>query len=115
MSEPAADVFTTPKQAGSLTRIADGVNEAELLELAYHATAAQVEKLVSAYRCVVGRADCLAEREQASSRHAARDIEAFRRQSIDAADWIIPAGALDLDFAISGLIQSGERNSSTIK
>ncbi len=40
----------------------------------------------------------------------ARDVEGFRRQSIDAADWIIPAGALDLDLAISGLIQSGERN-----
>ena len=40
----------------------------------------------------------------------ARDIEGFRCQSIDAADWIIPAGALDLDLAISGLIQSGERN-----
>ena len=39
----------------ALTRIADGANEAELLELAHHATAAQVEKLVSAYRSVVGR------------------------------------------------------------
>jgi hypothetical protein len=37
----------------------------------------------------------------------AQDIEGFRRQPIDAADWIIPAGALDLDLAISGLIQSG--------
>ena len=40
----------------------------------------------------------------------ARDIEGFRYLSIDAADWIIPAGALDLDLSISGLIQSGERN-----
>jgi len=36
--------------------------------------------------------------------------EGFRRQSTDAADWIIPTGALDLDLAISGLIQSRERN-----
>jgi hypothetical protein len=40
----------------------------------------------------------------------ARDIEGFCRQPIDAADWVIPAGALDLDLAISGLIQSRERN-----
>jgi hypothetical protein len=40
----------------------------------------------------------------------ARSIEGFRCQSIDAADWIIPAGALDIDLSISGLIQSGERN-----
>jgi hypothetical protein len=40
----------------------------------------------------------------------AGDLEGFRRQSINAADWIIPAGALDLDLAVSGLIQCGERN-----
>jgi hypothetical protein len=57
----------------ALTRIADSVNEAQLLELAYHATAAQVEKLVRAYRRV-GR---LAEREQAMSRHAARELNYY--------------------------------------
>ena len=36
----------------ALTRIADETNEAELLELAHHATAAQVETLVRAYRRV---------------------------------------------------------------
>jgi hypothetical protein len=41
---------------------------------------------------------------------SARDIESFRCQSIDAAGWIIPEGALDLDLTISGLIQSGERS-----
>jgi len=41
----------------------------------------------------------------------ARDIEDFRHQPIDAADWIIPGDALDLGLAISGLIQSGERSS----
>ena len=54
----------------ALTRIADSANEAELLELAFHATAAQVEKLVRAY-WRVGR---LAEREQAITRHAAREL-----------------------------------------
>ena len=39
----------------------------------------------------------------------ARDIEGFRCQSIDAANWIIPAGALDLDLAISGLMRFEER------
>ena len=39
----------------ALTRIADGANETELLELAHHATAAHVEKLVRASRCVMGR------------------------------------------------------------
>ena len=61
----------------ALTRIADGTNEAELLELAQHATAAQVEKLVRAYRSVVGRADRLAEREQAGTRHAARELNYY--------------------------------------
>jgi len=58
----------------ALTRVADGVNETALLELAHHATAAQVEKLVRAYRCVAGR---LAEREQAVSRHAARELSYY--------------------------------------
>jgi hypothetical protein len=57
----------------ALTRIADGANEAELLELAHHATATQVEKLVRAYRRV-GR---LAEREQAMARHAARELNYY--------------------------------------
>jgi len=57
----------------ALTRIANSVNEAELLELAFHATAAQVEKLVRAYRRV-GR---LAEREQAMDSHAARELNYY--------------------------------------
>jgi hypothetical protein len=61
----------------ALTRIADGANEAALLELAHHATAAQVEKLVRAYRSVVGRADRLAEQEQARTRHAARELNYY--------------------------------------
>lgn len=57
----------------ALTRIADDANEAYLLELAHHATAAQVEKLVRAYRGVSRRA----EREQAMSRHAARELHYY--------------------------------------
>ena len=57
----------------ALTRIADDANEAELLELAFHATAAQVEKLVRAYR-LVGR---LAERENAMAQHAARELNYY--------------------------------------
>jgi hypothetical protein len=57
----------------ALTRIADDANEAELLELAFHATAAQVEKLVRAYRHV-GR---LAERENAMAQHAARELNYY--------------------------------------
>lgn len=58
----------------ALTRIADPVNKAKLLELAFHATAAQVEKLVRAYRNVDGCTDRLAERDQAMARHAAREL-----------------------------------------
>jgi hypothetical protein len=57
----------------ALTRIADSANEAELLELALHATAAQVEKLVRGYR----RAGRLAEREQAMANHAARELNYY--------------------------------------
>jgi len=57
----------------ALTRIADGANEAELLELAHHATASQVEKLVSAYRSV----DSRDEREQAMASHAARELNYY--------------------------------------
>ncbi|MCP4471923.1 MAG: DUF222 domain-containing protein [Gammaproteobacteria bacterium] len=57
----------------ALTRIADLTNEAKLLELAHHATAAQVEKLVRAYR----RVDRLAEREQAMVNHAARELNYY--------------------------------------
>jgi len=83
MCKPATDVFATARQTDSLTRIADDANEAELLELAFHATAAQVEKLVRAYRCVEGHVGHLAEREQAMARRAAstqrRDGRATRR------------------------------------
>ncbi|MDC1287022.1 hypothetical protein N8198_03985 [Gammaproteobacteria bacterium] len=34
---------------------------------------------------------------------------AAHSQPFDATDWVIPAGALDLDLAVSGLIQSRER------
>jgi len=57
----------------AVTRIADPENEKELLELARHATAAQVEKLVSGYRRV-GR---LAERERATAQHAARELNYY--------------------------------------
>ncbi len=54
----------------AVTRIADPENERDLLDLARYATAAQVEKLVRAYRRV-GRQ---AEREQAATQHAAREL-----------------------------------------
>ncbi|MCP4332617.1 MAG: DUF222 domain-containing protein [Gammaproteobacteria bacterium] len=54
----------------AITRIADPENEKELLDLARYATAAQVEKLVRAYR----RVGCLEERECASAQHAAREL-----------------------------------------
>jgi hypothetical protein len=57
----------------ALTRIADAANEAELLELAHHATASQVEKLVRAYRSV----DSRAEREQAVANQAARELNYY--------------------------------------
>ena len=54
----------------ALTRIADAGNEAELLDLARHATAAQVKKLVRAYRRV-GR---LEERAHATTKQASREL-----------------------------------------
>jgi len=57
----------------ALTRIADTDNEAELLDLARYATAAQVEKLVRAYRRV-GR---LEERERATAQHASRELNYY--------------------------------------
>jgi len=57
----------------AVTRIADAGNEAELLELARYATAAQVEKLVRAYRRV-GR---LEERERATAQHASRELTCY--------------------------------------
>ena len=54
----------------ALTRVADPVIEAELVELAFLSTAAQTEKLVRAFRSIEGRD----EREQARARHAAREL-----------------------------------------
>jgi len=54
----------------AVTRIGNPENEKELLDLASYATAAQVEKLVRAYRRV-GR---LEERERAAAQHAAREL-----------------------------------------
>jgi len=57
----------------AVTRIADPENEKELLELARYATAAQVEKLVRAYRGVERQAD----RERAARQHAARELNYY--------------------------------------
>jgi hypothetical protein len=57
----------------AVTRIADPDNEQELLHLARHATAAQVEKLVRAYRGVERRE----QREQAAAQHAARELNYY--------------------------------------
>jgi len=61
----------------ALTRIADGANEAELLELAHHATAAQVEKLARAFRRV-GRIAGRRRRRRAASAQC-RDGRATHR------------------------------------
>ncbi len=57
----------------AVTRIADPENEQDLLELAHHATAAQVEKLVRTYRRV-GRQG---ERERAMAQHDARELNYY--------------------------------------
>ena len=55
----------------AITRIAEPATEAELLELARHATAVQVEKLVRAYR----RAGRVA--EDTAGQHAARELNYY--------------------------------------
>ncbi|MCP4769466.1 MAG: DUF222 domain-containing protein [Gammaproteobacteria bacterium] len=57
----------------AVTRIADPDNEKELLELARYATAAQVEKLVRAYRGVERQA----ERERAAKQHDVRELNYY--------------------------------------
>jgi hypothetical protein len=57
----------------AITRIANLENEQELLDLSRHATAAQVEKLVRAYR----RAGRLEAREQARAQHASRELHYY--------------------------------------
>lgn len=54
----------------AITRIAAAENEAELLELARHATAARVEKLKRCYR----RAGRLEERERTVAQQASREL-----------------------------------------
>jgi hypothetical protein len=57
----------------AVTRIADPQNQKELLDLARYATAAQVEKLVRAYRGVERRA----ERERAARQYASRELNYY--------------------------------------
>ena len=57
----------------AVTRIASPENEKELLDLARYATAAQVEKLVRAYRGVARHA----ERERATKQHASRELNYY--------------------------------------
>ena len=57
----------------AVTRIADPENEKELLELARYATAAQVEKLVRAYRSVEPQV----EREHATKQHVSRELNYY--------------------------------------
>jgi hypothetical protein len=94
-------------------RVADSANEAQLLELAHHATAVLVEKLVRAYRCVLGSVESRAEREQAVASQAARELNYYHDDDgclVIRARLPAEEGALNLDLAISGLIQSGERS-----
>lgn len=98
----------------ALTRIADSANEAELLDLAFHATAAQVERLVRAYR----RADRLAEREQAMASHAARELNYYHdddgclviRARLPADEGAVVLQALE---AAMDARDSGENNDAT--
>ena len=57
----------------AVTRITDPENEKDLLDLARHATAAQGEKLVRAYRGVERHA----QREHATKQHAARELNYY--------------------------------------
>ena len=57
----------------AVTRIADPANEKQLLDLARYATAAQIEKLVRAYRSVERQV----EREHASKQHASRELNYY--------------------------------------
>ena len=73
ISEVFAEGRLSFSKVRALTRIADAGNEAKLLELALHATAAQTERLVRAYR----RCGRIAEREQAMANHAERELNYF--------------------------------------
>jgi len=57
----------------ALTRIANADNEAELLDLARYATAAQLEKLVRAYRRVGHLEEC----ERATAQHTSRELTCY--------------------------------------
>jgi hypothetical protein len=117
----------------AVTRIAYPENEKELLDLARHATAAQVEKLVRAYRRV-GRLEA---REQAKAQHASRELHYYHDEdgclvirarlpatgnvkglaqrnpetgeAIDASSWIVAGDTLDYSIAIEGLMRRRER------
>ncbi|MCI0437166.1 MAG: HNH endonuclease, partial [Gemmatimonadetes bacterium] len=71
----------------ALSRVATPANEAELLDLALHATAAQVEKLVRAWR----RVNRLEERREDQRRYAARRLTLW----IDADGSYVIRGRLD--------------------
>jgi hypothetical protein len=104
----------------ALTRIADRANEAKLLELAHHATAAQVEKLVRAYRRVDGRAGHLAEREQAMARHATRELNYYHdedgslviRARLPAEEGAVVLQALNaaMNAQLAGVNEAGEND-----
>ena len=80
MNNPAISVSQAPEYPNPLARaealeaeITDPENEKDLLDLARHATAAQVEKLVRAYRGVERHA----QREHATKQHAARELNYY--------------------------------------
>jgi hypothetical protein len=71
----------------ALTRIATPENEAQLLELARHGTAADIEKVVRAWR----RVDRLEEAQQERDRHAARQFTMY----VDEGGSYVVRGGLD--------------------
>ncbi len=71
----------------ALTRVADETNETELLELARHATAAHMERLVRAWR----RVDRLEKAEAEGERHRSRFVDLFPDED---GSWVL-RGRLD--------------------
>jgi len=67
--EPDACIFRAPEKSHSPTRVANTHNQAELLDLARHASATQIKKLVCAYRRV-GRIE---ERGRSMAQHTSRE------------------------------------------
>ncbi len=111
MSKPATNVFPTTQQADSLTH--DDALEREITDLCAQINAAGGLRFTRPDGRVIDEHPRLPACGSPGGLRAS--FMRAGKQPPNASDWIVPEGVLNLDLAISGLIQVEERKACNLE